>query len=248
MKSPKDFGIQTSPWGLYVWLQTFAGVGSDPVPYGLVAGQVSSLAALTAAYNVAYNNNNPRAKRTTNTALAFNQAKMDVLNYVRPLTVIIGNLPQTFLPALEKVIVGVNPQLSKRGVAGADFLKRTLIPVQQTPPVIDIEPVATGIGKLIFRWIGVTLRGGRSKKKSSARPEGAESCNWYYRTAPPIPGNQFAGFIPMAVQTRSPQLHKFAGQLIGTKIWCYAVWVSARGAVSGESNLLTFVVPQVGGI
>lgn len=249
MRAPKDLKIPTINAELDTWAYNFGTLlgfaGASFATYGLAAAPTNLGTLINAFHNARIANLKPNQSIALTGALAI--AKDNLLNYVRPLAQAISNAPETTVSRALKIGIRVNPKFTSKAVAGANVVPRTKILVTDSAPVISALPSDNLTLKCQYHFSGANLRTGSSKKRSSAKPVGAESVQWFYKVTAPVPGRDpYEGMVPMVTATRSPFTFTFSPALAGRTAFMAARFVSQRGQYGAWSGVISSTIPVEG--
>jgi hypothetical protein len=248
MRADKSLKIPATDPELLQYAANWDGVmgsgGSNYAAYGL-ATPPTAIHALYLAFEAAYGANQPPNRSETNTA-ALRTARKNLLDALRPLYNLIAAQPFSVVSAVLKTALRVNPGYTKKSIAGEEYQPRTKIGVADSAPRISIRPTDNLTVQLTYQWTNANLRSANSKKRSSMKPVGAASCQFFYKLTAPGGANPYSGLVPMCTLTRSPSTFKFDPSLGGRTVYVCAKWYSAKGEPGAFSGFLSCTVPIEG--
>ena len=148
-----------------------------------------------------------------------------------------------------KVAAGVNPQDTKKSVAGANVAPKTKIQVTDSAPVYYVYPEDNLTIKIVYHQSGAGLRTGSKRIRSQMKPVGAQSVQFFYKLIAPVPGRPpYEGMVPMAVLTRSPSTFTFEGTLGGKTAFIACRYCSAKGEMGKWSGIVSITIPIMGAV
>jgi len=208
-----------------LWSANFAGlIVTNPMRYGLVAGDAASIAAVDAAFQAAYS---PVTSKSTKTAQAVsdkNIAKVNALSTERLYAQRIALNPG--VSSGDKIALGLNP--------------RTSTPAKITPPASN--PVLSVQSAAALSMI-VRYRDSAASPSVKSKPYGVIACQIFGKTSA-TPITDPTGLPLLAAATKSPLVLTFDPADGGKQLYLAARWAIRTGGVSPWSSIVSFTIPS----
>lgn len=206
-----------------LWIDNFSTlITATPATYGLVAGDASAIAGVTATWDAAYALVTSPATKTPVTVQAKNTAKINALATVRPYSQQIAL--NAGVSSDDKIALGLNPRQSTP----------TPITTPTTNPVLTLDMALTL--QHVIRY-----RDSTASPSVKAKPYGAVACElWGKASATAI--TDPANLLYLGPKTKTPFLQSLDAGSVGQRMYYAARWVTTTGLVGPFSPIVSFII------
>lgn len=205
------------------WIDNFSAlITADPATYGLLSGDATAIAAVTATWDAAYALVTSPMTKTANTVGAKNNARVSALATVRPYAQTISL--NAGVTSAAKIALGVNPRQSTP----------TPITAPTTNPVLTIANGAT-----LQHY--VRYRDSTASPSVKSKPYGVVSIQIYAQLSATVITNP-ALITFSSNTTKSPFIQTWPGGTSGQTAYYAARWVTQKGLVGPWSPIVSAAV------
>lgn len=205
------------------WIDNFSTlITASPPTYGLVAGDATAIATVTAAWDVAYALVTSPTTKTAATVSQKDTAKITALGTIRPYSQNIAL--NAGVASMDKIALGLNP--------------RTSTPLPITAPTT--YPVLSVVQALSLQHI-IRYRDSIASPSVKSKPYGVTGCLLFgTASATAITDPTLLMFLQQA--TKSPLMQGWASGSAGQKAYYAARWVTRKGLLGPWSPIVSFTI------
>lgn len=205
------------------WIDNFSAlITANPATYGLVAGDATAIAGVTAAWDAAYALVTSPMTKTPNTVSAKNVAKINALATVRPYSQAISL--NAGVSSADKIALGLNPRQS--------------VPVPITAPTTY---PALSFGPALSLTAVIRYRDQLASPSVKAKPYGVLQCYLYgLPSTTPVTDPTTMKFL--GGLTKSPSPVSWPSGNAGMTAYYAARWATRKGLVGPWSPIVSQII------